>query len=95
MHGAAREAIPRLAARARREAVHANRDYEPAAHDRATPTWRSHCRRDGIAFHLTRTRSIFERDEILTQTGTPYSVFTPYRKAWLARADARPTSHLA
>ena len=28
---------------------------------------------------------IFERDEVLSKTGTPYSVFTPYKRAWLER----------
>ncbi len=31
---------------------------------------------------------MFERDEVLTQTGQPYSVFTPYKRAWLAKVDA-------
>ena len=31
---------------------------------------------------------IFERGEVLTQGGTPYSVFTPYKNAWLKRLDA-------
>jgi deoxyribodipyrimidine photo-lyase len=36
---------------------------------------------------------IFERDEVLTQGGTPFSVFTPYKNAWLKRltpADLNP-----
>ena len=26
---------------------------------------------------------IFERDEVLTQAGRPFGVFTPYKNAWL------------
>jgi deoxyribodipyrimidine photo-lyase len=28
---------------------------------------------------------IFEKAEVLTKTGTPFSVFTPYKNAWLAK----------
>jgi len=31
---------------------------------------------------------VLERDEVLTQSGTPYSVFTPYKNAWLRKIDA-------
>ncbi|MEO7107400.1 MAG: deoxyribodipyrimidine photo-lyase, partial [Rhodoferax sp.] len=38
---------------------------------------------------------IFERREVLTQTGTPYGVFTPYKRAWLARlGDVPPAQHV-
>ncbi|MBJ7469021.1 MAG: deoxyribodipyrimidine photo-lyase, partial [Rhodoferax sp.] len=33
---------------------------------------------------------VFEQREILTQTGKPYGVFTPYLRAWLARLADRP-----
>jgi deoxyribodipyrimidine photo-lyase len=36
---------------------------------------------------------IFERDEVMTQGGTPFSVFTPYKNAWLKRlAAGRPAA---
>ena len=30
---------------------------------------------------------IFERSEVLSAAGTPYTVFTPYKKAWLAKLE--------
>jgi deoxyribodipyrimidine photo-lyase len=42
----------------------------------------------GIAVHPVPDHVVFERGEVLTQAGTPYSVFTPYSRAWLARLDA-------
>ncbi|MFZ3261049.1 MAG: deoxyribodipyrimidine photo-lyase, partial [Thiobacillus sp.] len=39
----------------------------------------------GIAVHHSKDTVLFERDEVLTAGGTPYSVFTPYRNAWLKR----------
>ena len=31
---------------------------------------------------------LFDGDEVLTQQGKPYSVFTPYKNAWLKRLTA-------
>lgn len=33
----------------------------------------------------------FERDQILTDKGTPYTVFTPYSKKWLAKIETEPS----
>ena len=33
---------------------------------------------------------LFEERELLTGAGTPYTVFTPYKRAWLARPRALP-----
>ena len=89
-HGRAREAIPRLAAELRVESVHANRDYEPAAlaRDEAVAV---ELGRRGVALRTYKDQVIFERDEVLTQAGTPFGVFTPYKSAWLA---ALAPSHL-
>ena len=83
-HACAREAIPALARELGVAAVHANRDYEPAAiaRDEAVA---SSLEAPGIAFVTHKDHVIFERDEVLSKTGTPYSVFTPYKRAWLER----------
>jgi deoxyribodipyrimidine photo-lyase len=39
------------------------------------------------ALHTYQDHTVFERSELLTRTGSPYTVFTPYKKAWLARID--------
>ncbi|RYZ26579.1 MAG: hypothetical protein EOP01_08850, partial [Propionibacteriaceae bacterium] len=39
------------------------------------------------AVPLPADQVVFEREEVLTQAGKPYSVFTPYSRAWLARLD--------
>ena len=31
---------------------------------------------------------IFERDEVLTASRAPFTVFTPYKNAWLKKLDA-------
>ena len=40
-----------------------------------------------IAFHTFKDHVIFERSEVLTQSGQPFSVFTPYKNAWLKRFE--------
>lgn len=83
-HGRAAEEIPRLAAELNVAAVHANRDYEPfaRARDMAVATALV---ADGCRFNDHKDQVIFERDEVLTKSGTPFSVFTPYARAWRAR----------
>jgi len=82
-HAHARDAIPALARELGVRAVYANHDYEPAALDRDAAV--AHALADlGIDWRTTRDQVIFERGEILTQAGTPFTVFTPYKRAWLA-----------
>jgi deoxyribodipyrimidine photo-lyase len=46
-------------------------------------------RSSGIAFHDLKDQAIFDGDnEVLTQAGKPFSVFTPYKNAWLKRLTA-------
>lgn len=86
LHDTAREAIPALAARLAVAAVFANEDYEPAAIARdAAVADALACA--GRRLHLAKDHAVFARDEILTQAGGPYSVFTPYKRAWLAKVD--------
>lgn len=83
-HGRAAEDVPRLARDLGVCAVFANRDYEPQAirRDAAVAEVLKH---SDIAFHLHKDQVIFERDEILSGSNRPYSVFTAYKNAWLKR----------
>lgn len=68
-------------------AVTMDHDHEPyaIARDRAiTDLLRSR----GIGAHSYKDISIFERDEVLKEDGTPYTVFTPYARKWHARFKA-------
>jgi deoxyribodipyrimidine photo-lyase len=42
----------------------------------------------GSRLHTLKDHVVFERSELLTAAGTPYSVFTPYKNAWLKKVDA-------
>lgn len=92
MHEDARTAIPRLATELGVACVHANRDYEPEALARDEGV--RHALEDaGIGFMLHKDQVIFDRSELMTASGKAFTVFTPYRRAWLARltpADLAP-----
>ena len=86
LHGPAREAIPRHARQLGVRAVYANHDYEPLAIERDAAV-RKALEIEGIEFRTRKDQVIFEAGEILTRGGTPFSVFTPYKKAWLAKLE--------
>ena len=79
--------VPKLAAELGVQAVFAAHDYEPEAIARDALV-QQRLSQDGIELHTCKDQVIFERREILTRNSAPYSVFTPYKKAWLAAVDA-------
>ncbi|UCV11424.1 deoxyribodipyrimidine photo-lyase [Dechloromonas denitrificans] len=87
LHGPANTEIPRLASQLGVSAVYANRDYEPEAKRRDADV-AARLAADGIAFKGCKDQAIFDGDEVLTQAGKPFSVFTPYKNAWLKRLTA-------
>lgn len=90
-HGAADELLPQLAQALQVEAVLTNRDYEPEAMARDARV-RTALAESDIAFHDCKDIVIFERDEVLTQAGQAFSVFSPYRNAWLKRFGPADTA---
>ena len=86
LHAVASDAVPALASELGVQAVFANHDDEPQALARDTQV-RTQLAAAGIAFHTSKDHMVFERSEILTLSGTPYSVFTPYKNAWLKKID--------
>ena len=86
-HTRAADEVPLLAQQLHAQAVYANHDDEPAALARDARV-RGALAGAGIAFHTAKDHVVFERSELLTGSGTPYSVFTPYRNAWLEKVDA-------
>ncbi|MGJ7490071.1 cryptochrome/photolyase family protein [Variovorax sp. ZT4R33] len=86
-HANAEEEIPDLAHALDVQAVFANRDYEPTAVARDAKVFGA-LANAGISFHTAKDQVVFERDEVLTKVGQPYTVFTPYKRAWLAKLDS-------
>jgi deoxyribodipyrimidine photo-lyase len=89
--GSARSLIPLLARDLGVEAVYAARDYEPAAIERDAYV-ASELAAAGRQLELVKDQVIFEASEILTAQGKPYHVFTPYKRAWLARLNSSDLS---
>lgn len=85
-HAVAADEIPRVAQALGVRAVFAAHDDEPQSLSRDAAV-RTALAKQGIAFHTVKDHVIFERRELLSAAGTPYSVFTPYKRAWLARLD--------
>ena len=88
-HAVAQDEIPRLAAELGVDAVFANADYEPQAVARDAAVAAS-LAGDGRQFLGFKDQVIFEKAEVLTLAGQPFSVFTPYKNAWLKRMAAEP-----
>jgi deoxyribodipyrimidine photo-lyase len=81
VHDSARAAIPALATKLGVAAVFTNEDYEPDAVARDEGV-RVALSQQGIALETYKDTVIFAKDEVLTQSGGVYSVFTPYKNAW-------------
>lgn len=90
-HAVAADEIARLAQALDVSAVYANQDPEPAALARdARVAGALHAQ--GRAWACGKDQVIFAHREVLTQAGSFYTVFTPYKNAWLKQL--RP-EHLA
>jgi deoxyribodipyrimidine photo-lyase len=63
--------------------VYTNHDYEKYALER-DETIKLLCNQSGIGFFSYKDQCIFEKNEILSGSNEPYTVFTPYSKKWKA-----------
>jgi deoxyribodipyrimidine photo-lyase len=63
------------------KAVFCNRDYEPQAIKRDKDIC-EFLEGRGIPFKAFKDQVIFDRNDILKNDGTPYTVYTPYAKKW-------------
>jgi deoxyribodipyrimidine photo-lyase len=61
--------------------VYTNHDYELYGIQRDKEV-REYLNAKGTAFYTFKDQCIFEKDEVLSNTGTPYTVFTPYSRKW-------------
>jgi deoxyribodipyrimidine photo-lyase len=61
--------------------VFANHDYEPYARERDTRIERL-LKDRRVNFRTFKDQVIFEKDEVVKDSGEPYTVFTPYSRKW-------------
>ncbi|MET3133707.1 deoxyribodipyrimidine photo-lyase [Oxalobacteraceae bacterium GrIS 1.11] len=83
------EAIPRLAAELGVDAVFANHDYEPQAIARDASVQQALLADSRLWFSF-KDQVIFEKSEVLSLSGKPFSIFTPYKHAWLKMLRTSP-----
>ena len=75
-------AFSKLIAQYNVKTVFTNHDYEPYARERdeKIKNWLTE---RGIAFNSYKDQVIFEKEEVLSGSGKPYTVYTPYNRKWL------------
>ncbi len=64
--------------------VFANKDYEPYSRRRDGEI-KELLESEGAGFFLYKDQVIFEENEVLNNSGLPYTVFTPYSRKWKAQ----------
>jgi len=89
--GRSEELIPQLCRETGTRAVFANKRYEPYAQARDRRLTET-LFRARIEFKLYKDAVVWEETEVLTKAGQPYTVFTPYSKAWKQRPIPAPRS---
>jgi deoxyribodipyrimidine photo-lyase len=65
------------------KAVYTNNDYEPHALQRDQVV-QELLHKNNISFHSYKDHVVFEKNDILKKDGTPYTIYTPYMRAWKA-----------
>ena len=88
-HAEATSAVLAVATALGANAVFTNHDDEPQALARDAAVQAQLAARD-MALHSFKDHVIFERQEVLTLGGKPYTVFTPYKNAWLKKVTSEP-----
>jgi len=78
-----------LARRTGATRLYYNVDYVPSALERDAHVT-AELERAGIAVEASLDHVYFGADDILKADGTPYTVFTPYKRSWLARHQTEP-----
>ncbi len=87
--GAALEELEKLVEETGAEAIYFNRDPDPFG-KAVEAKLEKLCKRLGIGCHGFKDTVIHEPGEVLTGSGQPYRVFTPYSKNWLALPKLPP-----
>lgn len=66
--------------------VYVNEDYEPSAIARDNLI-EALCEENSLGFESFKDQVVFGKNDVLKGDGTPYTVFTPFKKRWLAQFD--------
>ncbi|NOT35207.1 MAG: deoxyribodipyrimidine photo-lyase, partial [Candidatus Eisenbacteria bacterium] len=88
-HGDATETVLRAAQTAHADAVYWNDEYEPQLRERDDAVERA-LTRAGVKVRRFHDRLLVPPGAVLTKTGTPFTVFSPFERACRALPTARP-----
>jgi deoxyribodipyrimidine photo-lyase len=80
-YGFPEEVFKKLISKYRIDTVFANHDYEPYAVERDTAIEKLLAGSNTL-LRTYKDQVIFEKNEVIKDDGTPYTVFTPYSKKW-------------
>ena len=89
LHGNPTELIPKIVLELSCPEVFVNEDYEPSAKNRDLAIMNT-LNKLGVNFRSYKDHIIFGSNEVLSQTKTHYTVFTPYKNSWLKLAKETP-----
>ncbi len=81
------EAFGQLMQRYDVKGVYTNHDYEPYAQKRDEVV-RQLLASKGVGFNTYKDQVIFEKEEVMKDNGTPYTVYTPYSRKWKERLNS-------
>ncbi len=90
-HGKPLDIYKQICSKHTLKAVYTNHDYEPYAIKRDQDI-KEFLNSKGVTFHSYKDQVIFERDEIIKDDKTPYKVYTPYSRKWLATFKEQTTT---
>ena len=80
-YGKPTEELLRLARECGATSLYFGRDYEPYSRERDKKVT-DELSAQGIAVHTTSDHLLTEPGDVMSQAGTPYTVFTPYKRVW-------------
>jgi len=83
--------IEKLLRETKASAVYYNRDYDPYGRDMEKKV-QAVCARYAVPCHSYKDRVLHEAGEVLTGSGGPYRVYTPYSRNWLNLDKISPVS---
>jgi len=81
--------IEKLIRETQASAVYYNRDYDPYGRDMEKKV-QAVCARYAVQCHSYKDRVLHEADEVLTGSGGPYRVYTPYSRNWISLDKTAP-----
>lgn len=87
------EVFTRLLSEYNVQKIFVNKEYEPATRER-DQLITNLARKNGTSFNSYKDHIIFDKHEVVKKDDTPFQVFTPYSKAWLAKLRGNEEDYL-